>query len=96
MRLDHNFSYSWFQNKNYRLQDIQLLARHSFSEGGLFFEIVWDDRQCDEAPLIAALRIVGPRTTMIHLRFMIAAIRDRKEITNGESQITNDQVSRWS
>jgi len=33
------------------------------------YEIVWDDRQCDEAPLIAALRIVGPQAIKIHLRF---------------------------
>ena len=34
-----------------------------------FPKIVWDDRQCDEAPLIAALRIVGPQAIKIHLRF---------------------------
>ena len=32
-------------------------------------KIVWDDRQCDEARLIAALRIVGPQAIKIHLRF---------------------------
>ena len=34
-------------------------------------KIVWDDRQCDEARLIASLRIVGPQATKIHWRFVI-------------------------
>ena len=37
---------------SYRLQDIQLFR---------FFDIVWDDRQRDEAWLLAAFRAVGPQ-----------------------------------
>ena len=57
------------------MQDIQLSAyvregNANFGETGLlFFDIVRDDRQCDEVRLIAALRIVGPRTTRFILDF---------------------------
>ena len=37
----------------------------------MFFEIVRDDPQGDETWLIAAFHPVGPRTTKLHLRFVI-------------------------
>ena len=47
-------------DENYRLQGIQLSRRTA--QATLFFEIVRDDRQCDEVWLRAALRVAGPRT----------------------------------
>jgi len=52
-------------DRNYRLQGIQLFRSLIETLGWAFRKIVWDDRRRDEAWLLAAFHVVGPRTTKI-------------------------------
>ena len=70
MRLDH-ILFKLRQrsdDRNYRLQGIQLFRSLRETLGWAFRKIVWDDRRRDEAWLLAALHAAGPQATEIQPR----------------------------